>query len=174
MAAEEGILHTDQEDRHGVSPLVSVPSRATGADINRTRTADSVSTIRRRHHEPSPLIRGLTRVGSILHSAHAQDFERKRRPPSVEKEADDDRSSDEENLDQGEAEAEAAEAEAQVEAVKRMVDREEEEEEEAQKELERSTTPFGPDIFVHGPDNGVGEGSSSTEEEGTVRRRAEG
>lgn len=29
---------------------------------------------------PSPMIRAITRVGTLLHAAHAQDFERRRKP----------------------------------------------------------------------------------------------
>lgn len=56
----------------------------------------------------TPMQRGLQRMGSILAGAHAQDFERKRRPDVVGKDSDDDenrRSSDEdddeEDLQQG-------------------------------------------------------------------------
>lgn len=48
---------------------------ATGSE--RSRPSPS---LRRRMVEASPLTRGLNRVGSILHTAHAQDFERRRRP----------------------------------------------------------------------------------------------
>ncbi|PSN74330.1 EXS-domain-containing protein [Corynespora cassiicola Philippines] len=54
----------------------------TGADLQETSTRSS--TRRRRAHsqseEPSPLARGLTRVGTLMRDAHAQDFERRRRP----------------------------------------------------------------------------------------------
>ena len=51
----------------------------------------------------TPMQRGLQRMGSILASAHAQDFERKRRSDVVGKDSDDDenrRSSDEEDDDE--------------------------------------------------------------------------
>jgi len=70
---------------------------ASGADLNLTLTR---SSRRRRASQgdadgSSPLTRGLTRVGTYLRSAHAQDFERKRRPelgrsPSDTKDYDDD------------------------------------------------------------------------------------
>jgi hypothetical protein len=50
----------------------------------------------RRRPEPSPLLRGLTRVGGILHSAHAQDFERRRKPEDEDAGAADMDSSDDE------------------------------------------------------------------------------
>jgi len=63
------------------TPL-SAASRASGAAISRLATAGSsaASTLRRRTPRPSPLFLGLQRVGTALHLAHAQDFERKRRP----------------------------------------------------------------------------------------------
>jgi hypothetical protein len=97
----------EEEQRHTVSPLVTVPSRTSGTDISRTRThASASSTIRRRkQNTPSPLMRGMSRVGSILHMAHAQDFER-RRSPDVHsgKEDDEDGSSDDEQDNAEEAE----------------------------------------------------------------------
>lgn len=53
---------------------------ATGAQLDR-----SASSIRQRRslqdeHKPSPLQRAITQVGDILRVAHAQDFERKRKP----------------------------------------------------------------------------------------------
>lgn len=57
---------------------------STGADLDLARTQSS--TRRRRASisgdadGSSPLTRGLTRVGTYLRSAHAQDFERKRKP----------------------------------------------------------------------------------------------
>jgi hypothetical protein len=49
---------------------------ATGSD----RSKPSPTVRFRRAAEHSPLVRGLGRVGSVLHLAHAQDFERRRRP----------------------------------------------------------------------------------------------
>jgi hypothetical protein len=105
----------EEEQRHGVSPLMTVPSRTSGANISRTRThASESSTLRRRkQNTPSPLMRGLSRVGSILHMAHSQDFERKRKPNGSEgKDEDEDGSSDEDqdNAEEEEVEAEVAAA----------------------------------------------------------------
>jgi hypothetical protein len=89
----------EEEQRHTVSPLVTVPSRTSGAELSHMRTHTSESSaaaVRRRKHTPSPLMQGISRVGSILHMAHAQDFERKRRPElGDDKEDDGDGSSDE-------------------------------------------------------------------------------
>jgi hypothetical protein len=91
----------EEEQRHTVSPLITVPSRTSGADLSRTRTHTSESSaaaVRRRKHTPSPLMTGLSRVGSILHMAHVQDFERKRRPElGDDKDDDGDGSSDEDD-----------------------------------------------------------------------------
>jgi xenotropic and polytropic retrovirus receptor 1 len=48
---------------------------ATGSD----RSRPSPSLRLRKAAEHSPLVRGLSRVGSVLHLAHAQDFERRKR-----------------------------------------------------------------------------------------------
>ena len=53
----------------------------------------------RRKTDTSPLVRGLNRVGSILHNAHAQDFERKRKEEHDGDDADGDDSSDEDGED---------------------------------------------------------------------------
>jgi len=75
------------------TPLSATASRASGADISRQATAGSSvgSSLRwRREPRPSPLFLGLQRVGTALHVAHAQDFERKRRPELGEAEGDSD------------------------------------------------------------------------------------
>lgn len=77
--------HTDVEAQNAdTTPLSQGQSQTSGADLGRQATAASsvASTLRwrRRTPEPSPLIVGLQRVGTALHLAHAQDFERKRKP----------------------------------------------------------------------------------------------
>lgn len=67
------------------TPLSQPQSKTSGTDISRQATAGSSRppTLRwrsRKSPEPSPLILGLQRVGTALHVAHAQDFERKRKP----------------------------------------------------------------------------------------------
>ncbi|KAI9822512.1 MAG: hypothetical protein M1827_000231 [Pycnora praestabilis] len=62
------------------------PRRASGADIERAASQHTppTSTVRQRKPhaaEPTtPIQRGITRVGTAMAQAHAQDFERKRRP----------------------------------------------------------------------------------------------
>jgi len=46
------------------------------------------------------MVRGLSRVGTMLHAAHAQDFERKRRPEVGAKDAADDDTDEEEEEDE--------------------------------------------------------------------------
>jgi hypothetical protein len=114
----------EEQGRQGIKPspsgLSDIPSRASGADIYRTHTQQSVSssTVRRRRKlEASPLIR---RMGSILHMAHAQDFERKKRPEAgaeVSKSSEDD--DDEDTSDEVEEELEE-----QVDAAERAADEE--------------------------------------------------
>ncbi|KAF2198542.1 EXS-domain-containing protein [Delitschia confertaspora ATCC 74209] len=109
---------------HGCHPS-SVPRSSTatapdtqpytsGHDLEASQTHSTArSRVRPRtksHPEVSPIPRGLSRVGSILHAAHAQDFERKRKPElgreGDEDKADDDESEDEELQDVEEQEEE--------------------------------------------------------------------
>ena len=79
---------TDVEAQQvGMEPLSAETSKTSGADISRQATAGASgsrhSTLRWRSVRepgPSPLVLGLQRVGTALHLAHAQDFERKKRP----------------------------------------------------------------------------------------------
>ena len=79
---------TDVEAQHvDTAPLSATTSKTSGADISRQATAGTsgskASTLRWRSWrspEPSPLVVGLQKVGTALHLAHAQDFERKKRP----------------------------------------------------------------------------------------------
>jgi xenotropic and polytropic retrovirus receptor 1 len=98
---------SDEEARLETTPLAptaSTASRVSGADVSQPQTSESIrpypphpATMRRRKPaEPSPLMRGLTRVGSIMHTAHAQDFERKRRPEVGKEELSSDEEEDEE------------------------------------------------------------------------------
>jgi len=82
-AASRQTTATDVEAQTtDTTPLSKQTSRSTGTDISRQATVGSTpSTLRwRRTPGPSPLITGLQRVGTALHLAHAQDFERKRKP----------------------------------------------------------------------------------------------
>jgi len=86
------IFHTPAEPTHGAlsSPI---PAQTSGADIERVSShpiTAAESLRRRRTQTPtSPWNRALTRVGTLLHTAHAQDFERKRRPEDVVDDDDD-------------------------------------------------------------------------------------
>ncbi|KAL9012097.1 MAG: hypothetical protein Q9173_003111 [Seirophora scorigena] len=55
-----------------------------GAHVSPDHTQPASGSLRRRHGTPSaeasPVPRGIARVGTIMTQAHAQDFERKRRP----------------------------------------------------------------------------------------------
>jgi hypothetical protein len=110
----------EEQRRQGIKPspsgLTSIPSRTSGANIHRTHTGQSAtgSLRRRKKLEASPLIK---RMGSILHVAHAQDFERKRRPEAGEeiKSSDDEDDDDDESGD---------DINTEVEQVERVVDEE--------------------------------------------------
>lgn len=72
---------------HGAGPH----GQATGVDLESQPTRES---LRRRASGPSatPATRALTRVGTLLHTAHAQDFERRKKPeagPSGSRDEDD-------------------------------------------------------------------------------------
>ncbi|RMD43178.1 hypothetical protein DV735_g1944, partial [Chaetothyriales sp. CBS 134920] len=59
----------------------AIAHAATGADVEQQRIAESTSAIRqRRPGQNTPTYRTLQRVGTAIATAHAQDFEKKRRP----------------------------------------------------------------------------------------------
>ena len=81
------------------------PASTTGADLGRS----SSSARQRRSYQdevrPSPIQRAFTQVGDIFRGAHAQDFERKRKPelgrdPRENKVEDDDSDDDSDNEDE--------------------------------------------------------------------------
>ena len=76
------------------TPLSAAASKTSGADISRQATAGTSgsrpSTLRWRTPQLSPLVLGLQRVGTALHLAHSQDFERKKRPEVGEADDSDD------------------------------------------------------------------------------------
>ncbi|KIW01587.1 hypothetical protein, variant [Verruconis gallopava] len=96
---EEREAREEEQRRQGlrISPSLS-RTRSTGVDLERQRTQDSTTTVRPRRRksrsntEPSPLIWGLSYVGNLLHTAHAQDFERKKRPAVAVTDKDDNKS----------------------------------------------------------------------------------
>jgi hypothetical protein len=89
-------------------------AEASGAQLHLERTRSSLRQRRQLQDEatrPSPLQRAITSVGDMLRDAHAEDFERKRKPelgrdPRETKVEQDDDDSDEESEGEGEAEAE--------------------------------------------------------------------
>ena len=101
---DEGIQSKDLEAQRNAT---LTPSTATGVDPARrgSNTDLSSGSMRQRRkagsHEASPLVRAITRVGTLLRASHAQDFERRRKsqiPDTMEGDDDDDDDSDE---DQG-------------------------------------------------------------------------
>ncbi|KAI9878541.1 MAG: hypothetical protein M1830_000595 [Pleopsidium flavum] len=76
-------IHADQ---NRPSEHTSRSHAASGADLERAATSDNASsTLRQRRtpQETTPVPRGIARVGTIMAQAHAQDFERKRKPDGV-------------------------------------------------------------------------------------------
>ena len=74
-----------------VSPQVSYGTvqQSSGADTagvssSRLEAQTSAGSLRRRAPPNTPISRGIARVGTFITEAHAQDFERKRRPDPVE------------------------------------------------------------------------------------------
>ena len=117
----QGASSSDEEARPQSSPDSrpgpSGSGKATGVDAATAHAQDlykqhsnSPTLRRRRQTESSPLIRGINRVGSLMHAAHAEDFERKRRPEVGKLEL----SSDEDEGDEAVREA-VREAEMQAE-----------------------------------------------------------
>lgn len=90
------------------APSPDLPRTLTPANaLTPTRTHETSASLRRRRRrghsgseQPSPMVRGLSRVGTMLHAAHAQDFERKRRPEVGAKDAADDDTDEEEEEDE--------------------------------------------------------------------------
>ncbi|KAL1635854.1 Xenotropic and polytropic retrovirus receptor 1 [Neofusicoccum ribis] len=77
-----------------VSVAPGTPGQATGVDLENQRTRESIR--RRATVGPgTPATRALTRVGTLLHTAHAQDFERKRKPEAGRSASRDDDDEDE-------------------------------------------------------------------------------
>ncbi|GAB7347012.1 hypothetical protein MBLNU459_g3160t1 [Dothideomycetes sp. NU459] len=77
--------HTAQQDvesqaqAEGVQPTRVASNSTTGAES----ASHAVGTVRQRRRtaaSESPVVRVFSRMGTLLHSAHAQDFERRRRP----------------------------------------------------------------------------------------------
>lgn len=137
---DERDAREEERRRQGVSISPSLSrSRSTGVDLSRQRTQDSTASLskpRRRRKpppgaEPSPLMRGLGYVGSLLHTAHAQDFERKKKPAPEgvtgkgdKSDTDEEYDDEGEGTDQEEALDEEAEVDRLIEAVEEAEERE--------------------------------------------------
>jgi phage gpG-like protein len=84
---EEDLTLHEERRRQGIVPplLARMASYASGASLlgmHTDHSEPSPAAIRRKQRlEARPLLR---RLGDILHTAHAQDFERKKRPDSEE------------------------------------------------------------------------------------------
>ena len=68
---------------HGLGPRPDISRAATGASLENAPDTPVSGSLRRRpiaHTGATPVQRGMARVGTIMTQAHAQDFERKRRP----------------------------------------------------------------------------------------------
>lgn len=73
---------TPQVSYGGVQP--STEAGTTGLSSGRLEAQQSAgSSLRRRAPPNTPIFRGIARVGTFITEAHAQDFERKRRPDPV-------------------------------------------------------------------------------------------
>ncbi|KAL9114107.1 MAG: hypothetical protein Q9227_001879 [Pyrenula ochraceoflavens] len=115
------VLEETQETAQ-TSPT-AVAQTPSGVDLEQAPSA-TPSSLRYRHSRPSPrpdgtpLLRGLQRMGSLIQTAHAQDFQRKKRPGVVDNDGGEDdvggkeESSDEE--EQGMADQEVEDAAEEV------------------------------------------------------------
>lgn len=68
-------------------PILEGPETgtATGTDVDleRVATSDTVRRRRQQQQQPPQMVRGMSRVGAIMATAHAQDFERKKKPDAL-------------------------------------------------------------------------------------------
>lgn len=76
---EEPQSHPSPEQRRRPGPFQAPPSSA-GTSSNLEAQPQTGSLRRRQTPTNTPIQRGIARVGTIMTQAHAQDFERKRRP----------------------------------------------------------------------------------------------
>lgn len=75
--------NTGKKPRRGSPARPNVSQAASGVDVEEALGTPASGTLRRRPTAPAgntPIQRGIARVGTIMTEAHAQDFERKRRP----------------------------------------------------------------------------------------------
>lgn len=105
--------HRPADEEQPLTPHLSRTSTAppqnyaSGADLDRVRS----STRRRRasfsepQQQPSPMARGLQRMGTALRTAHNQDFEKKKKPELGKTAVKDEDSDDDDDDEDGEAES---------------------------------------------------------------------
>jgi xenotropic and polytropic retrovirus receptor 1 len=74
---EDGRTHASGADIESAAAAATTPTAGSPLRLRRTRT----------HAPTTPVQRGISRVGTLMAAAHAQDFERKRRPDTVGAEA---------------------------------------------------------------------------------------
>lgn len=75
-------IHPSPRPRHGLG-RPDISQAATGADLESAQDDPISGSLRRRpiaQTGTTPVQRGMARVGTIMTQAHAQDFERKRKP----------------------------------------------------------------------------------------------
>ncbi len=84
---DERHARTDEEQpiSRPASSHTTSGAHATGANLAHTQSHSSSVRHRRSasdqaSYKPSPLTRGLTRIGTIMRTAHAQDFEKRKKP----------------------------------------------------------------------------------------------
>jgi len=102
---QEAQLNTESPDGVVYQPSpASRSAQSTGADLSRVsshpqRPTDALRRRKTDTHVESPVTRALNRVGTLLHTAHAQDFERKRKPELGAAPVDDDDDDDDDDTD---------------------------------------------------------------------------
>lgn len=136
--------------------LAPTRSHTSGANIEPATGSGETRQRRKTGTSESPVVRAFSRMGTLLHSAHAQDFERRRRPELGQAIGKDIREDDVDDDDDDEVSTDS-EAEAVGAALKRQ-------------QLQGPDTEAAND----GNDNNDGEGLSDDVVNGTVRvRRAQ-
>ncbi|KAJ4346898.1 Xenotropic and polytropic retrovirus receptor 1 [Didymosphaeria variabile] len=118
------------DEEQPLSPHISRTSTAptapyaSGADLNRTSTRRRHASFGADQQQPSPMARGLQRMGTALRTAHNQDFEKKKKPELGESATKDDDSDDDEDEDGEEHSEEMSdkESEREIERVRKEIE----------------------------------------------------
>lgn len=103
---------TGTENHENGAPLDHEASHASGADIEQAQSRipmSAAASLRQRRGPPSvssPVARAINRVGTLIHSAHALDFERKKKPELGTAVLDDEDDDDDED-EEGESDSDA-------------------------------------------------------------------